>query len=101
MTQCYALHVFLYSYINFQRDTSINANDLAQKQMIFNSLTIHYIIMTTCVSYENIFTASLPKYTNIAIFQTCVIRATVPIRYCGIAVGLVLKCRRDGQFIKT
>ena len=50
----------------------------------FNGLAIHYWIMITCISYEIIFTISLPKLINIALFLTCVIRVTDPIRPCNI-----------------
>ena len=41
------------------------SNDLAQKQPDFHTWTIYYLIMITCVSYENIFNTLLPKYTKI------------------------------------
>ena len=40
----------------------------AQKQMSFNSLIIHYLIMTTFISYDKVFTISLPKCINIVKF---------------------------------
>ena len=41
-------------------------NDLAQKQMVFNSLISPYLIMITGVGYQNTFIVSLPKCIDIA-----------------------------------
>ena len=40
------------------------SNDIAQKEMVFNGLVIHHLIMITCISYEFIFTISLPQLIN-------------------------------------
>ena len=42
------------------------SNDIVHKEMVCNGLVIHHLIMITCISYEIIFTISLPKLTNIA-----------------------------------
>ena len=34
------------------------SNAIAQKEMVFNSLIIHHLIMTTCISYEMMFAIS-------------------------------------------
>ena len=59
----------------------IISNDIAQKEMVFNGLVIHHFIVIACISYEIIFTISLPRLINIAPIQTCVIRVTVSIRH--------------------
>ena len=58
------------------------SHDIAQKEMVLNSSIIHHLIIITCISYEIIFTKSLPKLINIAPFQTCVIHVTDSIRHC-------------------
>ena len=40
----------------------------SQDQRVFSSLIIEHLIMITCISYENIFAISVPKYINIAPF---------------------------------
>ena len=47
----------------FQR---LISNDIAHKEMVFKSLVIHHLIMITCISFEIVFTVSLPKLINIA-----------------------------------
>ena len=51
------------------------------KGMVFNSLIIHHLIMITCISYEIVFTISLPKLINIAPLWSCIIRVTDSIRH--------------------
>ena len=41
------------------------SHDITQKEMVLNSLIIHDLIIITFISYENIFTISLPKLINI------------------------------------
>ena len=43
------------------------SNDIAQKEMVWNSLIIYHFIMITHTSYEITFTVSLPKLINIAL----------------------------------
>ena len=42
------------------------SSELEQKQWTLISLLIRQLFMITCISYENIFAISLPKYINIA-----------------------------------
>ena len=42
----------------------IGFRDIAHKEMVFNGLVIHHLIMISCISYEIMFTA--PKLINIA-----------------------------------
>ena len=58
------------------------SNDIAQIETVFNSLIIHHLILITCISYEMMFTISLPKLINIAPVYTCVIRVIDSIRHC-------------------
>ena len=58
------------------------SNDIAQKEMVLDRLISHNLIMMTCISYEIIFTISLPKWIDIAPFQTCVIHVTDSIIHC-------------------
>ena len=41
-------------------------NDMVQIEMVLNRFIIHHLITITCISYEIIFTISLPKFINIA-----------------------------------
>ena len=50
--------------------------------MVLNSLTIHHLVMITCISYETIFNISLQKLINIAPLKTYVIGVTDSIRHC-------------------
>ena len=43
--------------------------DMAQKQMVCDSLVIHYLIINMCISYDDIFHISLRKGINIALLQ--------------------------------
>ena len=49
-------------------------DDLLRKQQAFNSFIIHYLIMVTCINYENVFILPLSKSINTA-------RVTVSLRY--------------------
>ena len=42
------------------------SNVVIQKQRDFNNLVIQYLIVITCISYENAFAISVPKCINIA-----------------------------------
>ena len=42
------------------------SSELVQKQCVFNSLIIHHLIMTNCISYGNIFAILVPKCIDIA-----------------------------------
>ena len=53
------------SLIDFQF-TEKNSSVRVQKQRYLNSLSIQYLIIITCISYENIFVISVPKYIDIA-----------------------------------
>ena len=55
---------------------------LYKKEIVLNSRIVHYLIMITCISYEIMFTLSLPKLINIASVLTSVIRVTDSIRHC-------------------
>ena len=57
------------------------SNDIAQKEIVLNSLLIQHLIMITRISYEIIFTIALPKLIYIARLLTCVIRVTDSIRH--------------------
>ena len=48
---------------------------------IFNNLILHYLIIITCVSCENICTISLPKCINIAPLSTCLICVTLAVSH--------------------
>ena len=58
------------AYCSLHRDEAMCiffiSHDIAQKEMVINSSIIHHLIMITCISYEIIFTISLPKLINIA-----------------------------------
>ena len=43
--------------------------DMEQKQMVCDSLVIRYLIINTCISYDDIFHISLRKGINIALLQ--------------------------------
>ena len=58
------------------------SNDISHKEMVFNGWVIHHLIMITCISYEIIFTISLPKLIDIAPRKTCVIHVTDSVRHC-------------------
>ena len=57
------------------------SNDIVHKEIILNNLVIQHliiiIIIIICVSYEIMFTISLPNVINIAPISTCVIRQTL------------------------
>ena len=40
--------------------------DIAQNEIVLNSLILHHLIMITCISSEIMFTICLPKLVNIA-----------------------------------
>ena len=56
-------------FINVQVHWLISS-DLVQKQMFFSSLMTHNLVMI--ITYENIFTRSLPNYINLAPLEICV-----------------------------
>ena len=58
------------------------SNDIAQKEMVLSSSVIQPLIIITCISYEIVFTISLPKLINIAPLKTYVTRVTDAIRHC-------------------
>ena len=66
------------------------SSELVQKQRVFNSLTIQHLIMVNCISYENIFTISVPKCINISVRF---LRRSVGPRPATLLSGLQLQKR--------
>ena len=70
----YFSEVYLGSRIGFQSSGT--------EWMFFNSLTIYYLIIITCINYGYVSISSLPKSINIGPFKTSVIRVAELARHC-------------------